>query len=137
MNFVPLVLGVIPFTVSTATHNRITKNYSSRWASQSRVNNTPSLQNTGTQRETINISGVTFPNDNLGAKATLVALRELAATDTSTFMFDLDGLIYGKWSITNIQEESTNGDKTNYNIGLTRYPDSSLLDHASAVVKGV
>ena len=137
MTVIPLVLGAIPFGVNTATYNKISKNYSSNWAKQERVNNSPALQNTGDQSETMTISGVTFPNDNSGAKAILIALRELAASQSSNFLFDLDGFIYGKWAITNIQQENTNNSNTSYSIALSRYPDSSAIDQAKAYVTGV
>ncbi|TNF65691.1 MAG: phage tail protein [Gammaproteobacteria bacterium] len=137
MSFIPLVLGAIPFSVNTATYNKITKSYSSKWATQDRVNNSPALQNTGDQAETMTISGVTFPHDNVNTKATLIALRELAASQSSNFLFDLDGFIYGKWAITNISQENTNNSNTTYSINLERYPDASLLDQAKAFVKGV
>ncbi|WP_116963104.1 phage tail protein [Fastidiosibacter lacustris] len=135
MAFIPLVLGKLPFSVNTATYNKISKSYSSNWATQERVNNSPALQNTGDQSETMTISGVTFPCDNLGAKGALVALRELAASQDSNFLFDLDGFIYGKWAITNIQQENTNNSNTSYSVSLSRYPETTAIDQAKAYVK--
>lgn len=136
MAFIPLVLGALPFSVNTATYNKISKSYSSNWATQDRVNNSPALQNTGDQSETMTISGVTFPHDSFGAKGALMALRELAASQESKFLFDLDGFIYGKWAITNIQQEDTNNSNTSYSVSLARYPESSAIDQAKAYVKG-
>ena len=136
MAFIPLVLGTLPFSVNTATYNKISKSYSSNWATQERVNNSPALQNTGDQSETMTISGVTFPHDSLGAKAALMALRELAASQESKFLFDLDGFIYGKWAITNIQQENTNNSNTSYSVSLARYPETRAIDQAKAYVKG-
>lgn len=137
MTLIPLVLGSIPFSVNTATYNKITKSYSSKWAAQSRINNSPALQNTGNQAETMTISGLTFPHTDPKAKLTLMALRELAASDESHFLFDLDGFIYGKWAIANISQDNTDNSNTTYSISLERYPESSLASEAKAFVKGV
>jgi phage protein U len=129
-----LILGGIPFGVNTTTYNRITKIYSNSWVAQQRINNSPALQNTGEQAESMTISGLSFPNQNIKARATLLALKVLASSQNSQFLFDLDGFIYGKWAITNIQQENNNQDNETYSIQLQRYPESSLLDQAANLI---
>ena len=53
------------------------------------------------------------------------------------FLFDSDGVIYGKWVIDVISQDESNGDETTYTIDMQRYPDSSLLEESKAFVKGI
>jgi uncharacterized protein len=132
-----LILGAIPLGVNTVTYNNIKKQYNTSWAKQDRINNTPILQNTGNQSESMSISGLTIPSSNATELAALVTLKELSSSATPNFMFDTDGAIYGKWVIDSFSQDESNGDQTTYSMNLQRYPDSSLLEESKAYVKGI
>lgn len=137
MNITSLILGDIPLGTNTVTYNRVSKQYNNNWAKQDRINNTPALQNTGSQSETMNISGVTLPSNSVTEAATLEILRELAESSSPQFLFNLDGLIHGKWVITGINKDQENGDKTTYNIDLERYQEQDFIEQSKAYIKGL
>lgn len=141
MSVASLILGALPLGVNTVTYNKITKSYANNWAKQDRINNTPALQNTGSQSESMSISGVSLPTtgslSGVTEKAALITLRELSESKTPNFLFDIDGVIYGKWVIDGISQDESNGDETTYSINLQRYQDSSLLEESKAFVKGI
>ncbi|MBK2258975.1 phage tail protein [Francisella philomiragia] len=137
MNITSLILGDIPLGTNTVTYNRVSKQYNNNWAKQDRINNTPALQNTGSQSETMNISGITLPSNSVTEAATLEILRELAESSSPQFLFNLDGLIHGKWVITGINKDQENGDKTTYNIDLQRYQEEDFIEQSKAYIKGL
>ncbi|MBY7733501.1 phage tail protein [Francisella philomiragia] len=137
MNITSLILGDIPLGTNTVTYNRVSKQYNNNWAKQDRINNTPALQNTGSQSETMNISGITLPSNSVTEAATLEVLRELAESSSPQFLFNLDGLIHGKWVITGINKDQENGDKTTYNIDLERYQEKDFVEQSKAYIKGL
>ena len=137
MNVASLILGSIPLGVNTVTYNKISKSYTNNWAKQDRINNAPAMQSTGSQAESMSISGVTLPSNSITESATLIILRELAESTTPNFLFNIDGAIYGKWIIGGFSQDESNGDSTSYTINLKRYPDSSLLEQSKAYIKGI
>ena len=132
-----LILGSLPLGVNTVTYDHISKQYTNNWASQDRINNSPSLQNTGSQAETLSISGVSLPSNSAVEAAALITLRTLAENKTPSFLFNAEGLIYGKWVIVDFGQDQSNGDKTTYTINLQRYPEKSLLEQSKAFVKSL
>ena len=57
-----IILGALPLGINTVTYNKITRSYANNWAKQDRINNSPALQNTGSQSESMSISGVSLPS---------------------------------------------------------------------------
>ncbi|WP_044247360.1 phage tail protein [Francisella hispaniensis] len=132
-----LILGALPLGTNTVTYNRVSKQYNNNWAKQDRINNTPALQNTGSQDESMTITGVTLPANSATEAATLETLRQLAESATPQFLFNLDGLIHGKWVVTGINRDEENGDRTTYNISLQRYQETDIIDQSKAYIRGL
>ncbi|MCF6766189.1 phage tail protein [Thiotrichales bacterium 19S3-7] len=128
-----LVLGGIPFNVNTSTYNHISKTSASNWSKQNRINNTPALQHSGTRTDTMSISGVKFP-DKKTAEVTIAALKDMAISDKPQFLIGLDGLVYGKWAIDDIQEDEPDGEQSSYTINLSRYYNKSILGYAKDTI---
>ncbi|MCF6814750.1 phage tail protein, partial [Corynebacterium sp. MC-16] len=100
---------------------------------QNRINNTPVLQHSGTRTDTMSISGVKFP-DKKTAEVTIAALKDMAISDKPQFLIGLDGLVYGKWAIDDIQEDEPDGEQSSYTINLSRYYNKSILGYAKDTI---
>ncbi|AEE26292.1 hypothetical protein FN3523_0989 [Francisella hispaniensis] len=83
------------------------------------------------------ITGVTLPANSATEAATLETLRQLAESATPQFLFNLDGLIHGKWVVTGINRDEENGDRTTYNISLQRYQETDIIDQSKAYIRGL
>ncbi|MCF6767587.1 phage tail protein [Thiotrichales bacterium 19S11-10] len=134
-----LVLGGIPFNINTTAYNHVTKSTASNWSKQDRINNTPSLQHSGNRCDTMSISGIKFP-DKKTATISMNTLKEMAISDKPQFLLGLDGLVYGKWVIDDIQEDEPDGEQSSYTINLSRYYNKSIIGYAkdgiSTMTKG-
>ncbi len=141
MQQVMLVLGAFPFSIDTAAYQQFQRSTQYQWASQSRLGHRvlkrmgfggPAYQYIGPGDETINLSGMIFPQYS-GSKLNLLYLRSLASTGIALPLISVGGLILGRWIIDQIQETNSvffadgSPRKIEFTLNLKRYNEDLLF----------
>lgn len=100
---VMMMLGPYMFSVGTAAPQQMTRTASYSWASQERVGRRPLLQWTGRGEETVELEGVIYPGYKGGLRQ-VQAMRELAGMGKRWLLVDGLGVVYGLYSILQVEE---------------------------------
>ena len=131
---VMLVLGTFPFGVDTAAYQQLQRSTQYKWAAQERLGHLrgPAYQFVGPGEETINLSGVIYPQYS-GYKLSLTALRLLAGFGFALPLITVGGMLLGRWIVEQIQETNSlffaDGScrKIEFTLNLKRYNESLLF----------
>ncbi len=103
---VMMQLGTFQFSIDTAAYQDLTRSASYRWGSQDRFGQSPALQFTGYESETIALNGVIFP-EFAGGWGQLDDLRALAAEGLPQMLITGMGEILDEWVIESVEEKQT------------------------------
>ena len=102
-----LTIGDFTFSTTTAAYDTLQRSAAWEWAEQKRVGQSPVLQYTGAETETITLPGVIHPLHQNAGPARLDTLRALAARGQPQPLADSKGRALGRWVIKTITEEQT------------------------------
>ncbi len=103
---VMMILGVYPFSTSTAAYKSLQRSNTYRWQPQERVGNNEALQYVGVGSETISLDGTLYPFYK-GGVLQLPLIRELAELGEPQLLISGTGQLMGRWVITRITEGQT------------------------------
>lgn len=107
---VMMKLGPYMFSVGTAAPRQMARTARYSWPSQARVGERPLLQWTGPGEERIELEGVIYPEYKGGLRQ-VQAMRELAGLGKRWLLVDSLGVVYGLWSILQVEETGAVFDK--------------------------
>ncbi len=98
-----MALGNYRFSIDTAAYQTLQRASSYQWQAQQRVGRKPALQFLGAGTDTINLDGEILPHF-LGGLGQVAAMRAEAGKGKPLILTDSDGVVWGKWCITSIEE---------------------------------
>jgi len=125
---VMLALGSFAFSIDTAAYENFTRETSWRWPVIPRIGNTPSIQYTGVESDSITLEGTIY-TERAGT-GQIEALRELGGSEKPQLLVDQYGYVSGKWCILSISEKKSGffadgvARKQQFTIKLLRYWDN-------------
>ncbi|MFW5499579.1 MULTISPECIES: phage tail protein [unclassified Maridesulfovibrio] len=103
---VMMKLGAYKFSMITAAYDNLVRTTSYRWAKQERISREPALQFVGPGDDTLELSGVIFPQF-LGGLEQLNNMRAEAGKGKPLMLVDGRGKVWGKYVIEEVREEQT------------------------------
>jgi len=101
-----MALGQFRFSMNTAAYQSLKHSQSYRWVSQERIQRRPALQYVGLGSETLSLSGDIYPHYR-GGLGQIKAMRELGGKGIPLILVDGTGLVWGQWSIIQIDEDQS------------------------------
>ena len=125
---VMMMLGEIPFELSTTPYQRLRRYSVYNWPAQERIGRRDALQYTGQAAETITLQGTLYP-EITGGRNAIETLRAAAGTGEPMDLVDGLGYVYGPWCIVAVADTSEvffdNGiaRKIGFSLSLSRYGD--------------
>jgi len=106
---IQLWIGPFPCWVENAPLESLDRSTNYRWPSQARLTRPNALQFVGAGDDTVTVNGYIHPHEpKCGGKATLDGLRALANAGVPYMVITGSGYVFGKFSITDIQENWKN-----------------------------
>lgn len=124
-----LALGMFVFMRQTLPYQSMQRDAEYRWPSNSRIGKRDAFQFLGVGEETINLSGVLYP-EITGGKLTMTAVRLMAESGKAWPLLDGVGMIYGMYVIKNVKETGSvffsdgTARKIDFTLTLTRVDES-------------
>lgn len=124
-------LGSFMFGLDTAAFQQLQRTSGYRWEEKNRIGRDPALQFTGTETETITLSGVIFPHFRGGLGQIEQLRQEAGLGQPLPFIYASEyvGQYLGRWCITAISEDRTvffqdgKPRRIDFQITLKRYGD--------------
>ncbi|MEM1077467.1 MAG: phage tail protein [Pseudomonadota bacterium] len=105
-SLIPIALGAFNFAVNGATHQRMQREASYRWAPVNRIGVTPAMQFTGPGVQTLSLEGVIYPHFRGGLRQ-VELMRAQAGLGQPMMMVDGMGWVFDQWVITKVSETSS------------------------------
>lgn len=96
-------LGGYPFALYSTPYQELTRKSGWDWPEQGRIGDTPAMQFTGKQAETMSLRGMLAPGLT-GDRSSLELLRALADLGKPLTLVSGQGLFMGFWVITSLEQ---------------------------------
>jgi phage protein U len=125
-----MALGDYRFSLNTAAYQELHRSSSWRWPTVDRLGAMPAAQYVGPGEDTIHLPGVIFPHFR-GGLGQVDAMRAEATKGKPLILVDGQGVIWGHWCITSIEETRSvffsNGmpRRIEFELALLNYGDFS------------
>ena len=100
-----MILGMFPFSISTAVYQQLQRSTNWRHASNSRVGDMPAYQYVGRGEDTISLEGTIVPE--FGSQMSITALRTMGDTGKAFPLIAGTGKVFGLYLIADLQETQT------------------------------
>ena len=98
-----LALGPYRFQLNTAAYQSLQRSTLYRWPQQERLGREPASQYVGPGTDTMTLEGVIYTAFR-GGLGQPEAMRELAASGSPHLLVDGQGVVHGKWTLTQVDE---------------------------------
>lgn len=100
-----MILGMFPFSISTAVYQQLQRSTNWRHPSNSRVGDMPAYQFIGRGEDTISLEGSIVPE--FGSQMSITALRVMGDTGKAFPLIGGTGKVFGLYKIDDLQETQT------------------------------
>lgn len=101
-----MILGAYRFCISNAAYQTLSRSTEYNWAEQERLSAGPALQFIGNGAETINLQGEIYPQFKGGLRQ-ITLMRAEAGLGIPLMLISGNGMAFGRWCITAINETQT------------------------------
>lgn len=101
-----MMLGAYRFCIGNAAYQSLARTTEYKWEEQKRLLGEPAMQFMGAGAETITLEGVVYPQFKGGLRQ-VALMRAEAGIGIPLMLISGNGMAFGRWCITNINETQT------------------------------
>lgn len=121
-----MILGAYRFCISNAAYQSLARSTEYNWQEQKRLGTTPAMQFVGAGMDTITLQGEIYPQFKGGLRQ-ITLMRAEAGLGIPLMLISGNGMAFGRWCITSINETQTvflkdgTARKISFSLTLKRY----------------
>lgn len=126
-----MLLGAYRFCIGNAAYQTLARTTEYKWEEQNRLLGEPAMQFLGEGAETITLDGVIYPQFKGGLRQ-VALMRAQAGLGIPLMLISGNGMAFGRWCITNINETQTfflkdgTARKITFSLTLKKYGEEKM-----------